>query len=160
MLKDFEAVKEQLAELAAVVNAFKSEAVQLRIVELLFEAETNAEKPEDEDAKPARRKSSRRRKSQGAKASSEKAASEVKTRKPRTRSSSGRPGSKATLGNLYDDGFFKTPKTLKQIVEHCDQNLALKFRQSDFSGALARYVRDKTLKRAKNSDNQYEYSQN
>ena len=36
MIKNFETVKEQLGELAGVVNSFKSEAVQLRIVELIF----------------------------------------------------------------------------------------------------------------------------
>ena len=48
--------------------------------------------------------------------------------------------------------------TIKNIVEHCDQNLALKYKQSDFSGALGRYVRDGKLKREKNDENQYEYT--
>jgi hypothetical protein len=36
MIKNFEEVKKLLAELSEVVNKFKSEAVQLRIVELVF----------------------------------------------------------------------------------------------------------------------------
>lgn len=36
MIKNFEIVKKQLSELAGIVNSFKSEAVQLRIVELIF----------------------------------------------------------------------------------------------------------------------------
>lgn len=34
--QNFEEVKKQLAELSEVVNKFKSEAVQLRIVDLVF----------------------------------------------------------------------------------------------------------------------------
>jgi hypothetical protein len=37
--------------------------------------------------------------------------------------------------------------------------MASKFKQSDFSGSLARYVRDGKLKRSKNSEGQYEYVQ-
>jgi hypothetical protein len=39
MIKDFETVK-QLKELSDVINGFKSEAVQLRIIELLFKGIT------------------------------------------------------------------------------------------------------------------------
>ena len=36
MIQDFEEVKKQLAELSDVLNKFKSEQVQLKIVELVF----------------------------------------------------------------------------------------------------------------------------
>ena len=36
MIKNFDEIKEQLKELSGVINSFKSEAVQLRIVELVF----------------------------------------------------------------------------------------------------------------------------
>jgi len=36
MLKDLEQLKKQLAELAEVINSFKSEAVQLKIIEFIF----------------------------------------------------------------------------------------------------------------------------
>src|SRR5687768_5879979 len=64
MIKDFEATKRQLGELAEVINKFTSEAVQLRIVELIFGASPN-EAPEDgpEEESPIKRtpKSKRRR---------------------------------------------------------------------------------------------------
>jgi hypothetical protein len=62
-----------------------------------------------------------------------------------------------TLETLVVDGFFKTPKTIGQIVEHCDTSLAMKYKQSDFSGPLMRLVREKRLIRKKNTDGQYEY---
>lgn len=36
MFKGFDTIKAQLTELAPAINAFKSEAVQLRILELIF----------------------------------------------------------------------------------------------------------------------------
>lgn len=38
MIKNFEELKKQLAELADVLNTFKSEAVQVRLLELIFHA--------------------------------------------------------------------------------------------------------------------------
>jgi len=49
MIKNFDKVKLQLNELAEVLNKFNSEAVQLKVVELLLggtEKETPAAKPE------------------------------------------------------------------------------------------------------------------
>jgi hypothetical protein len=51
MFKDFENTKKQLSELADIVNKFKSESVQLKLLELLFDKkphaldETEKEKP-------------------------------------------------------------------------------------------------------------------
>jgi hypothetical protein len=72
---------------------------------------------------------------------------------------SGRPGGKVMLDRLVGENFFKKPKTIKQIVEHCEHNLAFKYKQSDFSGPLGRLTRDGALTRKKNADKQYEYAQ-
>jgi molybdenum cofactor biosynthesis enzyme MoaA len=37
MIRNFALIKAQLRELAEVINAFKSETVQLRLIELVFE---------------------------------------------------------------------------------------------------------------------------
>lgn len=159
MIQNFEEVRTQLKDLAEVLNSYKSEAVQLRLVELIFGAAakptgSGGAAPAVEPAQPTGRTSGRKR----------------TPRKPQTggvesplaskpRSGGGRTGPVTTLGALYDEGFFATPRTIGQVVDHCDQNLALKFKSSDFSGPLARYTRDKRLKRAKNGDGQYEYTQ-
>lgn len=157
MIKNFEEVKAQLRELADVINAFKSEAVQLRLVDLVFNAvsgeEIQKESPKDEPHSPSGRGSSRRKRRRPTPIANSSSGDTAKTR------STSRPGGKATLARLLSDGFFKKPKTIGQIVEHCDHNLALKYAQSDFSGRLARYVRDGQLRRTKNTENQYEYSQ-
>jgi len=152
MLKDFDAVKSQLKELAEVVNTFKCEAVQLRIVELVLGgSELDDGAP---DSRPApnggRRRQARRRqvKAENGNGSGD--------RKPARR---GGRGAKATLARAFDEGYFKKPHTLGELVQHTETNMASKFKQSDFSGSLARYVREGKLKRVKNSEGQYEYSE-
>jgi hypothetical protein len=40
MLKNIDLIKKQLSELASVINLYKSEAVQLKLVELIFKHAT------------------------------------------------------------------------------------------------------------------------
>lgn len=154
MIKNFDTIKSQLRELAEVINTFKSEAVQLRLIELVFEAARDDSNDEETGAgrdrppaDPARKARKTSKKSTAADATSPKG------------KSSGRPGGKSMLDRLVTDGFFKKPKTIKQVVEHCEHNLAFKYKQTDFSGALGRLTRSGTLSRKKNADKQYEYSQ-
>ena len=55
MLKDFDELKRQLSELSKIVNEFKSEAVQLRIVDHIFGLDS-AEEEDVTDLSPATRK--------------------------------------------------------------------------------------------------------
>ena len=156
MIKNFDVIKEQLRELAGLINTFKSEAVQLRLIELVFEAAEGGSRDESggsgggtpDAGKPHKRKAQ------------VKAAPGAKKEGAAAKSRGGRrPGGKTTLDRLRGEGFFKKPKTIKQLVEHCDHNRALKYKQSDFSGALGRLTREGKLKRTKNTDQQYEYSE-
>ena len=154
MIKNFDTIKSQLRELAEVINAFKSEAVQLRLIELVFEAARGDSNDEEAGAGRDRPPSDPARKVR--KASKKSAAADATSQKGK---SSGRPGGKSMLDRLFNEGFFKKPKTIKQVVEHCEHNLAFKYKQTDFSGALGRLTRSGTLSRKKNADKQYEYSQ-
>lgn len=154
MIKKFDEVKEQLKELSGIINAFKSEAVQLRIIELILEGGTQLEENEEPEKsqtqsatpKIRRRKTSKPAPKDGATASERK-----------KRSSSG-SGAIATMLSVYDAGFFKSPKTIGEIVKHCEVNMARKIKPNEISGKLARMVRNKELKRDKNSDGQYRYT--
>lgn len=157
MIKDFDTVSSQLKQLAEVINAFKSEAVQLRIIDLVIGGAPLAAKLETPlttqiAPQPVKVTKSRKRARNSAKASTI-----TPTPNPSRPSARGRPGGKTTLETLISDGFFKVPKTISQIVEHCDTSLAMKYKQSDFSGPLMRQVREKHLTRKKNPDGQYEY---
>jgi len=156
MIQNFEEVKEQLRELAEIVNAFSSEAVQLRIVELIFgiqqdqeiENSSNDENAPDGNARPPPPRKKNRRKA------ASQSSQETPTKKKPAATGN---GPVATLVNLTQGTFFDTPQSMKSIIEHCEVNLARKIKQTDISGKLARLVRDGTLKRAKNTDGQYEY---
>lgn len=138
MLKDFESIKGQLAELADVINKFKSEAVQLRIVELLFRSHRPGDQEEEEEKPPkpndssAGRKSARRRR--------KRSNGESADRKP-ARKSSGGTGAVATLVKVYDEGFFSSARTINDILRHCETNLARRIKANEISGKLARMVR-------------------
>jgi hypothetical protein len=154
MIKNFDTIKFQLRELAEVINAFKSEAVQLRLVELVFEVAGDDSDDSEGGTGPERRAADPTRKAR--KVAKKSAPTDAAPAKGKA---SGRPGGKSMLDRLVGEGFFKKPKTIKQVVEHCEHNLAFKYKQTDFSGALGRLTRSGTLTRKKNADKQYEYSQ-
>ena len=152
MIKNFEEIKTQLKELSEIVNSFESEAVQLRIVELVFGLETEQEQKgtagDDAETVVKNRKAPRKK-------AATKANNGDKPKKSGNKPSG--QGAVATLGKLVEEGFFNQPKSIGDIVEHCDHNLARKFKANEFSGKLSRLVRDGSLTRTKNADSQYEY---
>jgi hypothetical protein len=146
MMSNFEDLKKQLSELATLLNAFKSEAVQLRIVDRLL-GEIVAEPM----TTPDERRLARRRRP--ASKPSPSAPGKSRKRKP---AASG-TGAVATLTELAAGDFFKTPRTINDIIAHCRDNLARTFKANEFSGKLGRMVRDNDLGRKKNANGQYEY---
>ena len=148
MIRDFDQVRKQLAELAEVINSFKSEAVQLRIVELVLGRPTKEEVSEHVEDEPKKNKVKTRRRKP--KASSDGSTSDK-------RKAQGGTGAVAILTQLATTDFFDRPKTINDILEHCKHNLARTFKANEFSGKLGRLVRVKELTREKNADNQYEY---
>jgi hypothetical protein len=152
MLKNFEELKKQLTDLAGVINLYKNESVQLKIVELVFQrtADDYVE-PKREIVSPALRRSRNPTKKANETDKPESA--------PRSSNRSGKLGSIGALNRLITEGFFKSNRTIGEIVEHCRSKLATTIKMSDLSGPLARFVRDKKLDREKNSDGQYVYFQ-
>jgi hypothetical protein len=60
---------------------------------------------------------------------------------------------------LLETGFFRTPKTIGMIVQHCASARGHHYKANECSPALLRLVRDEKLTREKNTDGQYEYTQ-
>lgn len=157
MIKDFDTVREQLKELSGIINSYKSEAVQLRLVELIFGSSvtlpttnTDLDTPEAVIL-PSPKKRGRKKATRSTQGTTDAPVRPIRA--------SSRPGARSTLAALVTEGFFKQPRTIGSIVAHSDTHLASKFKQSEFSGTLARYVREKKLTRAKNADGQFEYKQ-
>lgn len=158
MIQDFDEVKRQLSELSEVINRFNSEAVQLRIVELIF----GIDQPDTDESvpQPEAPSKSRRRKKRNSKTSKSETtgATETDAASQRGRKNGGSAkGAVSILSDLVDGDFFKSNKTINDIVSYCDQSLARRFKASAFSGALARMTRNGILERQKNADGQYEY---
>lgn len=158
MFKDFDATKKQLAELAEVLNGFKSESVQLKVLELLFgaetrEADTTTPSSTDTERSAANLEKRSRRKRPAAK--------KAKTPSSASKKSNGRAtplGAVAIVARLYGEGFFAKAKTISDICNHADVHLARKIKPNEISGKLGRMVRTGELSRVKNDDNQYEYT--
>ena len=151
MIDDFDNVKKELIELATVLNTFKSEVVQVRIVELLLgtnESAVDEESPARSPSVRPKRKTKRK--------TAKKVAKKDTAAKPR-RAATGGTGASAMLSRLLDGDFFTSPKTIGDIVEHCKHNFARTIKPNDISGKLARLTRDQKLSRSKNSDGKYEY---
>jgi hypothetical protein len=154
MIKDFEMVKQQLQELSTVVNAFKSEAVQLKVVELLFQRigiETVKQERSAGDSDGAKKSTRARKKRNKADTTAES--------KPKAARSGrgGRPGPGAMVSQLVKDGFFAKPKTVQDIIDHCRAKFAYTYAPNEMAVTMTRALRNQTLKREKNSDNQFEY---
>jgi hypothetical protein len=148
MIDRIESLKKPLSELASVLNAFKSEAVQLRILEYLVAKEFGGE----ENEHSASEKRSRGRKRQAAKQQDEGGATATRRKKGTTGG-----GAVATLTQLVAGNFFEKPRTINDLIEYCKHNLAKTFKANEFSGSLARMVRSGQLSRKKNAKKQYEY---
>ena len=159
MIKNFESVKQQLKELAEIVNSYKSEAVQLRLVELVLGARREESPAEEERLGGGQRKraGARRRKNRVTTPTETEGGTGNQRRRGGKRR--GSLGPVAAFGRLYRDGFFKSPRTISDVVEQAETKLATKIKQSDVSGILARYSRDEKLHREKNDAGQYEYTE-
>lgn len=144
MIDNFEKIKQQLTQLADVVNAFKSETVQLRIIDYLIggiKPEPISQEENDKKVHPRKRKPKKAENKDGTK---------------KTKVSSG-DGPYSMVNKLLETDFFKSPKTMKNIIDYCDLHFAKKIKPNEISSKLARLVRERTLTREKNKDNQYEY---
>ncbi|MCX6831939.1 MAG: hypothetical protein NT028_07355 [candidate division Zixibacteria bacterium] len=149
METEFKDIKEKLSDVAGILNQFKSEAVQLRVLEFLISDNLGSS-----PARAVRKgKGTKKKRAQREKPESESIGGKSKKKV----ATGGGKGAYVTIGNLINGGFFKQPRTLKDIIEHCDKKMALKFKANEISGKMVRYLRDEKLSREKNKDGQYQY---
>ena len=151
MIKNFEVVKEQLAQLSDILNKFKSEQVQLKIVELVFKG-AGIDPDGGPDATNGEPHGGKKR---GRGKGKQKAIAKADTATARKRASSG-TGAFSTVEQFIQDGFFSQKRTIGALVDHCKAK-ARNFKSNELSGPLGRLVRNNRLSRAKNSDGQWEY---
>ena len=152
MIQNFELLKQQLSELSSIVNGFKSETVQLRVIELVFaQAISTAQTADSVSTLPASTKPKRR------KSTKVKAGITEKSEAKLARGKSGRPGPGAIVDQLILEGFFDKGQSPNDVVAHCRDEKVLKYNNTEISVSLARAVKNQKLKREKDTNGQFFY---
>ena len=143
MSKHIEKLKKQLVELSEVVNSFKSEAVQVRVVDRLLDILIELEKT-DSDGEVFIKKGYKQRGSDEGSYSSSKGAK--------------KPGATKILNQLLSTDFFDTPHSISSIANYCKDNFDSDFKTSELSGILLKLANEHKLKRERSTDNnRFEY---
>jgi hypothetical protein len=139
MSKPIEKLKKQLIEISEVVNAFRSEAVQVRVVDKLLEAMIEFEKNDVDNGEIFHKK----------KAETD-TGSNIASRK--------KPGATRVLNQLLNTDFFKTPHSISSIAEYCRKKFNSDFKTSELSGILLKLSNENKLRRQRNDENnRFEY---
>ena len=145
MNKQIEKLKKQLIEISEVVNSFKSEAVQVKIIDKLFDAMSESDKHDNEGNN-----------------------TDTFTKKNHKRSegndgypfSTGRKklGATKVLNQLLNTELFDKPQSISSIANFCKQNFNSDFKTSELSGILLKLAKENKLRRERNNDNnRFEY---
>lgn len=66
-------------------------------------------------------------------------------------------GTTNLVKTLFDEGFFKTGRSVKEVMEHCKKKFKVHLRSPDTSGALLGLVRSNKLRKIKSSENKNRY---
>jgi hypothetical protein len=144
-------LKNQLLDLAETLNAFKSEAVQIKIAERLLNNIFTDEDDEDEGqnvnyegggtSRRAKRINPNNRRQDG---------SHLRERKS--------TGATKAMYRLLESDFFNEPKTIAEIAYRYNEEFNESFKTSEISGILLKSVKENLLKREKNPENKrFEY---
>jgi hypothetical protein len=144
MSKHIEKLKKQLIEISEVVNSFRSEAVQVRVVDRLLDAMIEFEKGDIDGAEIFNKKSLKQRLDEDANYS---AGKEGK-----------KPGATKVLNQLLSTDFFDIPHSISSIATYCKDNFDSNFKTSELSGILLKLANEHKLRRERsNENNRFEY---
>ncbi len=143
MSKHIDKLKKQLMEISEVVNSFKSEAVQVKIIDKLFDAMSESDKNDMDSSTDVFNKRGRKR-------SDDKDYTFTTGRK--------KPGATKVLNQLLNTDFFDKPQSISSIAEFCKQNFNSDFKTSELSGILLKLAKENKLRRERSNDNnRFEY---
>jgi hypothetical protein len=143
MSKPIEKLKKQLIEISEVVNAFQSEAVQVKVVDKLLDAMIEFEKGDADYAEIFNKKFVRSR------------ADDNENNVSQGRK---KPGATKILNQLLTTDFFETSHSISGIADYCKEHYNSDFRTSELSGILLKLAKENKLKRERNdANNRFEY---
>ncbi len=143
MSKHIDKLKKQLMEISEVVNSFKSEAVQVKIIDKLFDAMSESEKHDiDGNSTDVFNK-------RGRKASDDNYPFNNGRKKM---------GATKVLNQLLNTDFFDKPQSISSIAGFCKNNYNSDFKTSELSGILLKLAKENKLRRERSNDNnRFEY---
>lgn len=140
MSKQTEKLKKQLLEISDVVNAFQSEAVQVKIIDRLLDTMVDWERESDDH-------SSKRTRSYQAEDGTQ-----------HRESASRKPGATKVLNQLLQTNFFDHPHSIADIATYCKDQYDSEFKTSELSGILLKLSNESKLRRERSEENnRYEY---
>lgn len=143
MSKPIEKLKKQLMEISEVVNAFRSEAVQVKIVDKLLDAMIAFEKNDPDGIELFNKKTN-----------GDPIAHDDETATPGRK----KPGATKVLNQLVTTDFFNEAQSISSIAEHCKTSFDSDFKTSELSGILLKLANENKLKRQRNYEsNRFEY---
>jgi hypothetical protein len=144
MSKHIEKLKKQLVEISEVVNSFRSESVQVRVVDRLLDAMIELEKADSEGSELFGKRGYKHRSEEDGNYSSSRAAK--------------KPGATKVLNQLLSSDFFDTPHSISSIANYCKENFDSDFKTSELSGILLKLANENKLRRERsNENNRFEY---
>ena len=144
MSKHIEKLKKQLMEISEVVNSFKSEAVQVKVVDRLLDAMLELEKSEGDMPEVFIKR--------GYKARNGEDNSFSYGRGPK------KPGATKILNQLLASDFFDVPRSISSIANYCKDTFDSEFKTSELSGILLKLANENKLRRERsNENNRFEY---
>lgn len=138
MSKHIEKLKRQLIDISEVVNSFKSEAVQVKIVERLLDALIESDRVDNENSDTFNKKGSK----------------QVMTDGNRTAGRGVKKiGATKVLNKILLTEFFDTSRSIASIADYCKENYDSDFKTSELSGILLKLVKESKLKRGRSDEN-------
>jgi hypothetical protein len=143
MSKHIEKLKKQLMEISEVVNSFKSEAVQVRIIDRLLDAIAETEKGDTEGTETFSKRGRRARNSED---------------DEHTSHGRKKPGATKILNQLLSTDYFDSRHSISAIADYCKEHYDSDFKTSELSGILLKLAKENKLRRERSNDNnRFEY---
>lgn len=144
MSKQTEKLKKQLIEISEVVNLFKSEAVQVKVIDKLFDVMIDSERTDADSVETSAKKGLK------PKVNGHYYEHNI-TRK--------KPGATKVLNQLLTNtNFFDTHRSISSIADYCKDKFDSDFKTSELSGILLKLANEHKLKREKShTNNRFEY---
>lgn len=139
MSKQTEKLKKQLVEISDVINAFQSEAVQVKIIDRLLDMIDWDRDNDDSSSKKSRNYHGE---------------DGVQQRENASR----KPGATKVLNQLLQTNFFDHPHSIADIATYCKDQYDSEFKTSELSGILLKLSNESKLRRERSEENnRYEY---